>query len=288
MRWGWRVLLFVSVVLAITAVAGRIAILLIGRPVDESGAILRGLFVALPGAFVASWVMMSAVESRPLAAIGLVPANFVADTVSGVAVGGSIVSVVLVVLALTGALRWSFDPAPPAVWAGVVVRTALILGLAAFLEEILFRGYALQVMAEARGPAVAIGLSAVVFGLAHAANPGVGILALFNTGLAGILLGILYWRTFSIWLVTGAHLGWNAVMGLAADLPVSGLVLEAPVLRASVSGPEIWTGGSYGPEGGLALTLVTLVGITWAARTPRLRRTPTVLALNPLPGMRVT
>jgi len=288
MRWGWRVLLFVSVVLGCSAVAGRITILLIGRPVDESGAVLRGLFVMLPGALVASWVMMSAVESRPLAALGLVPADFVADAARGLVVGGLLVSGVLVVLAITGALRWAFVPAPSAVWLVALGRTALILGLAAFLEEILFRGYALQVMAEARGPAVAIGLSAVVFGLAHSANPGVGRLALLNTGLAGILLGVMYWRTFSIWLVTGAHLGWNAVMGLAADLPVSGLVLEAPVLRASVSGPEIWTGGSYGPEGGLVLTLVTLVGIVWAARTPRFRRAASVLALHPLPGMRVT
>ncbi len=173
-------------------------------------------------------------------------------------------------------------------WAGAVARTALILGLAAFLEEILFRGYALQVVAEALGPASAIGVSAVGFGLAHSANPGVGRLAVLNTALAGILLGIMYWRTFSIRLVTGAHLGWNSVMSVAADLPVSGLVFGSPCFRADVAGPEIWTGGSYGPEGGLALTLVTLVGIAWAARTPRLRRAPSVLALHPLPGMRLT
>lgn len=287
-RWGWRLLLFVSLLFAIVAVFGRMTIWLAGRPTDVPGTVVRGLLTGLPAALAASWVMMSAVESRSLAALGLVPAEFIADSARGLVAGGLLVAGALGILAITGALSWEFVPVVPAVWLGSISRTALILGLAAFLEEILFRGYALQLVVEALGPVVGIGLSAITFGAAHAANPGVGSLALLNTVLAGILLGIMYWRTFSIWLVTGVHLGWNGVMSLAADLPVSGLVLGSPAIRATVTGPEIWTGGSYGPEGGLALTLVTFAGIAWAVRTPRLRRAPSVLALHPLSGMRLT
>ena len=287
-RWGWRLLLFVSLLFAIVAVFGRTAIWLAGRPTDVPGSVVRGLLTGLPAALAASWVMMSAVESRSLAALGLVPAEFIVDSARGLVAGGLLVAGALGILAITGALSWEFVPVAPAVWLGTISRAALILGLSAFLEEILFRGYALQLVGEALGPVVGIGLSAVTFGAAHAANPGVGSLALLNTVLAGILLGIMYWRTYSIWLVTGVHLGWNGVMSLAADLPVSGLVLGSPVIRATVTGPGIWTGGSYGPEGGLALTLVTFAGIAWAVRTPRLRRAPSVLALHPLPGMRLT
>ena len=287
-RWGWRVLLFVSLAFALAAVFGRMTIWLAGRPTDAPGVVVRGLLVGLPAALVSSWVMMSAVESRSLAALGLVPTEFVVDSARGLATGCLLVAGTLGALAITGALRWELVAVAPADMLGAISKTALILGLAAFLEEILFRGYTFQVVAEALGPVVGVGLSAVIFGAAHAANPGVGRLALLNTALAGILLGILYWRTFSIWLVTGVHLGWNGTMSMAADLPVSGLVLGSPGIRATVSGPEIWTGGSYGPEGGLALTLVTLAGIAWAVRTPRLRRAPSVLALHPLPGMRLT
>lgn len=287
-RWGWRLLLFVSLVFAVAAVFGRLTIWLAGPPPDVPGTLVRGLLIGLPAALVASWVMMSVVESRSLAALGLVPADFIVDSARGLATGVLLVAGALSILAVTGALRWEFVPVAPAVLVGSISRTALILGLAAFLEEILFRGYALQLSGEALGPVVGIGLSAITFGAAHAANPGAGSLALLNTVLAGILLGIMYWRTFSIWLVTGVHLGWNGAMSLAADLPVSGLVLGSPAIRANVTGPEIWTGGSYGPEGGLALTLVTFAGIAWAVRTPRLRRAPSVLALHPLPGMRLT
>jgi membrane protease YdiL (CAAX protease family) len=287
-RWGWRLLLFVSLVFAFAAVSGRLTLWLVGAPPDVFGTLTRGLLIGLPAAVAASWVMMSAVESRSLAALGLVPADFVVDSARGLAVGGLLVAGALGVLQITGALHWELVPARPADLIGSISKTALILGLAAFLEEILFRGYALQVVGEALGPVIAVGLTAMAFGAAHAANPGVGRLALLNTALAGILLGILYWRTFSIWLVTGVHLGWNAVMSLAADLPVSGLDLGSAAVRATVTGPEIWTGGSYGPEGGLALTLVVFAGVAWAVRTPRLRRAPSVLALHPLPGMRLT
>ena len=288
MRWGWRLLLFVSLVFAIAAVLGRLTIWLVGPAPDVSRTFVRGLLIGLPAALVASWVMMSAVESRSLAALGLIPADFIVDSVRGVLAGGLLVAGALGVLAITGALRWEFVPVAPAVWLGSISKMALILGLAAFLEEILFRGYALQLTGEALGPVLGIGLSAVIFSAAHATNPGVGSLALFNTALAGILLGIVYWRTFSIWLVTGVHLGWNGAMSQAADLPVSGLVLGSPALQATVTGPEIWTGGSYGPEGGLAMTIVTFAGIAWAVRTPRLRRASSVLALHPLPGTRLT
>jgi membrane protease YdiL (CAAX protease family) len=288
MRWGWRLLLFVSLVFAIGVVLGRLTIWLVGPASDVSGTFVRGLLIGFPAALVASWVMMSAVESRSLAALGLVPADFIVDSVRGVLAGGLLVAGALCVLAITGALRWEFVPVAPAVWLGSISKMALILGLAAFLEEILFRGYALQLTGEALGPVLGIGLSAVIFSAAHATNPGVGSLALFNTALAGILLGIVYWRTFSIWLVTGVHLGWNGAMSQAADLPVSGLVLGSPALQATVTGPEIWTGGSYGPEGGLAMTIVTFAGIAWAVRTPRLRRASSVLALHPLPGTRLT
>ena len=281
-------LLFVSLVFALAAVLGRLTIWLVGPSPDVSGTFVRSLLIGLPAALVASWVMMSAVESRSLAALGLIPADFIVDSGRGVLAGGLLVAGALGVLAITGALRWEFVPVAPAVWLGSISKMALILGLAAFLEEILFRGYALQLTGEALGPVLGIGLSAVIFSAAHATNPGVGSLALFNTALAGILLGIVYWRTFSIWLVTGVHLGWNGAMSQAADLPVSGLVLGSPALQATVAGPEIWTGGSYGPEGGLAMTIVTFAGIAWAVRTPRLRRAPSVLALHPLPGTRLT
>ncbi len=277
-----------ALLFAAAAVLGRLAAWLLGPPSGVDGGLVRGLMVGTPAVLLASWVMMSVVESRSLAALGLVASRLLADTVTGLLIGGLIVAAAVGLLALTGGLEWSYDRVDSRAWLAFAARMGLILALAAFFEELLFRGYAFQLLAEVRGPLAAVGVTAVLFGAAHGANPGVGPVALLNTTLAGILLGTFYWRTFSLWLVTAVHSAWNAVLSIAADLPVSGLDFGPPGLQARVTGPELWTGGSYGPEGGLALTLVTVVGIAWSIYTPRLRREPAVLALHPLPWMRLT
>jgi membrane protease YdiL (CAAX protease family) len=288
MRWGWRLVLFLSLFFAAAALTGPVVARLVGGSGIGGAWIVRGLAVSVPAVLIASWVMMSIVESRSLAALGLLPSRFFPDSLFGLGIGALVIGAVLGLLSVTGSLSWTTEVGMPEGRFAGIARLSLILGLAAFLEEVLFRGYPYQVLAEAGGPVVAIGLTSAVFAAAHLPNPGVGTLALTNTALAGILLGIVYWRTFSIWLVTGVHLSWNGVMSLAADLPVSGLEFGSPGFRAHVTGPEIWTGGDYGPEGGLALTLITLVAIAWSARSPRLGRAPAVLALHPLPGKRLT
>jgi hypothetical protein len=287
-RWGWRLLLFLSLLFALTAVVGRAVSWLAGPPSGIGDAALFGLASALPAAVVATWVMMSCVESRPLASLGLRPRHAPGRLVAGAGIGAVLIGVLLALFAVAGWARWEVTPDVGAAGFRALSGTALFLGLAAFLEELLFRGYPFRLLAERFGARPAIAVTSTAFAAAHAANPGVGVVALANTALAGILLGVLYWRTLSLWLVTGAHFGWNATLSVLADLPVSGLELPAPGIRASLSGPEILTGGAYGPEGGLALLFVLLPAIAWAAGTRRLRREESDPAPNPLPGRRVT
>jgi membrane protease YdiL (CAAX protease family) len=242
-----------------------------------------GAGAACASAVLVSRVMMSGVESRPPAALGLLlNARAARDGAAGFVFGFAVVSVVPLAMAAAGWLQLSGRiPATATVlWSTLYVTT--LLALAALFEEIAVRGYAFQVLARARGPAVAIVSTALVFAGLHAANPGVGWTAIWNTLLAGILLGILYWRTLSLWWVTGTHFAWNWTMGVPVGLPVSGLDVGAPVVGVTAGGPDILTGGDYGPEAGLLLTLATLCGIVWAVRTARLSRDPEVLALGPL------
>ena len=237
--------MFLSLLSALAAVLGSAARLLVGPPETDADLLLRSIGVAIPAALGASWVMMSVVESRSLAALGLLRARFIPDTALGLLIGTVLIGSVLGLLAITGGVSWTVDAAARSGWPGWLLRMCLILGLAAFLEEILFRGYPFQVLGETAGPAAAVGVTPLVF-------------------------------------------AWNGVMSLVADLPVSGLDFGSSGIRASVSGPTVWTGGAYGPEGGLALTFVTLLGIVWTARSRRLQRAPEVLVLHPLPGNRLT
>jgi membrane protease YdiL (CAAX protease family) len=227
--------------------------------------------------------MMSAVESRPPASLGLVVnARAAQDGARGFVLGFVLVAGVGAAMAVAGWLRVSLRaPGETAALAPTLYVTAMLV-LAAWFEEIAVRGYAFQVLAQARGPTVAVAVTSLVFAALHGANPGVGWTAIVNTLLAGILLGILYWRTLSLWWVTGAHFAWNWTMGTAIGLPVSGLDVGGMLVEGTVVGPVLWTGGDYGPEAGLLLTAATVVGIIWTVRTPRLSRDPEVLALEPI------
>ncbi|RZK91796.1 MAG: CPBP family intramembrane metalloprotease, partial [Hymenobacter sp.] len=68
------------------------------------------------------------------------------------------------------------------------------------LEEVLFRGILLQGLLRNYRPAVAIGQSALLFGVIHF-NPAQSV----NAALLGLLLGWLYYQTRSLGLCIGLH-----------------------------------------------------------------------------------
>jgi len=293
-RWGWRLGLFFLLALGGSFLLGGLAYALVpGLGAGGSAASpFVGVGLTLVAALLASWVVARALEGVPLAALGLpMDAGSAREAGLGFLVGGGLIAAVVALLAATGAVTWSAGAGFGAESAAGPVVATLFLCLAAMEEELLFRGYPLQLLAGRVGGPAAIGITAVGFGLLHAFNPGLDPIALLNIVLAGILLGTAYWRTFSLWFAAGVHLGWNWVMGVASDLPVSGIgpgrtgfgFLDTPGVDAATHGPAWWSGGAFGPEAGLAVTLVTLVAIAWVARTPLLGRTDRGAGATPLP-----
>jgi len=55
------------------------------------------------------------------------------------------------------------------------------------------------------------------------------------------------------------HIGWNFFEGTVFGFPVSGVNPYA-LLHLRVSGPELWTGGQFGPEAGLLVLPALLIG----------------------------
>ena len=73
------------------------------------------------------------------------------------------------------------------------------------------------------------------------------------------MFGLGYVLTGELAIPIGLHIAWNFLLGSMFGLPVSGI--PAPALFLVVQrGPDMWTGGAYGPEGGLLGTLVFTFG----------------------------
>ncbi len=222
----------------------------------------------LVAALVASWIFVRIVERRPLRSLGLRPGTGgLSDLIIGTIAGALIVGSVVLTAALLQWVSWNgVSESGSPLGAGLTIGG--ILFVAAFVEELLFRGYPFQLLAKRFNPATAILVTSSAFGLLHAANPNVTLLALINISLAGILLGVAYWRTGSLWFVTGVHLGWNWIMAIS-ELSVSGIEMSMPTFEPIATGPVLWTGGEFGPEGGLLATIATVVGVVWMWRFGR-------------------
>jgi uncharacterized protein len=146
-----------------------------------------------------------------------------------------------------------------------------------FNEELAFRGYILQRLAQAWGLPAAVVASSLVFAMVHVLNPNVRLLAVIGLFAAGLLLACAYLVSRSLWLPIGLHMGWNLAEIHLLGFPGSGIT-EPSLFRSAVHGPEVVTGGAFGPDGGLvglAATLlgmiILLVGYQIAVRSKRLR-----------------
>ncbi len=156
--------------------------------------------------------------------------------------------------------------APGGSWPTLVFYLVVLLFGAAG-EEILFRGYAFQLLIQKIGPWATVLPIGVLFGFAHAGNPNATMLGLANTMIWGIFLGYAFLRSRDLWLPIGLHYGWNAVLPLFG-VNLSGLTIE--VTRYSYQwdlGP-LWSGGMYGPEGGVLCTIFLIALFFLLSRTP--------------------
>jgi len=132
---------------------------------------------------------------------------------------------------------------------------SLILLFGAVGEEMLFRGYGFQVLLRGVGPFATILPTSVLFGLAHSANMNATWLSTVNTIGWGVVLGVAFLRSGDLWLPIGLHYGWNWVLPLLG-VNLSGFRMGMTGYAMQWNIGEFWSGGAYGPEGGLITSIV--------------------------------
>jgi membrane protease YdiL (CAAX protease family) len=143
---------------------------------------------------------------------------------------------------------WEVDPLSTVIASTLTFFIGFIL--VGWNEELLSRGYHLQTIASGINLFWGVVISSAVFGLLHLGNPNATWVSAAGIFFAGVYLAYGYIRTKQLWLPIGLHIGWNFFEGVVFGFPVSGLDIYA-LTRISVHGPEIWTGGAFGPEAGL-------------------------------------
>jgi uncharacterized protein len=277
LRAPWRIAAYLALFFAL-GVLGQVFVAVAPAP----GRMWLHLAVLTLASAAAGWILLGTVENRPPGAMGFpLDPSAVRESITSTGLGMGLLGLVAV-LVLLGGGGFVRDEGTVSSYVGMLAWTLVFFALAAAFEEILFRGYAFQVLVEWVGGWAATLVAAALFAVLHAANPHVGWLALTNIFLAGVLLSVIYLQTRSLWWATGVHLGWNWSMATLFDFPVSGLAYDTPLYDLEVRGPGWWSGGAFGPEGGVAATLVLLAATLWLVRGRPLAPSAAALERRPI------
>lgn len=202
------------------------------------------------------------IERRPFADLGLSPRHLVRNLLRGFLLGSLLQGATIGILALAG---WYHVTAlaPTSVAMALIVQDLGIYLLVALVEEGIFRGIIFRLLERSSGSWVALILSSLFFGLMHLLNnPGATLFGALAIALeAGILLGAAYMLTRNLWLAVGIHWAWDFFEGPFFGATISGVGSDArkAVITSTIRGPQIWTGGTFGPEAGVVALLACLV-----------------------------
>ncbi|MFC9970748.1 CPBP family intramembrane glutamic endopeptidase [Spirillospora sp. NPDC127200] len=263
-------------VLAVTVVGGQLSM------AAEDNAVVRlvvGLATAALAVLVYAWTVRWSERRAPaeVAAKGAVT-----RTALGAVIGVGWFAAVIGNIAFNGGYRIEGF--------GEVAGPVGLFGFmaaASVTEELIFRGILFRISEERFGTWWALVLTSVLFGLVHMANPDATLWgAVAITLSAGVTLAAVYAATRNLWVPIGLHFAWNFVQGGVFGTAVSGNGENEGLLRGELSGPDLLTGGEFGPEAspptvliGILLTIVFL----WLARrrgtlVPRKGGAPAVTA----------
>ena len=191
----------------------------------------------------------------------------------GLALGAFLMLIIFVIELAAGwiTITGTFETRQPdAAFVGALVLPLLTFLSVGFYEELFSRGYQLQNIAEGlSGKAissqvailVATLLSSAVFGVLHAGNPNASVVSTINLIIAGVFLALGYILTGELAISIGLHITWNFFQGNVFGFPVSGGDYRSATFMAiQQGGPDVWTGGAFGPEAGLIGLAMIIIG----------------------------
>lgn len=199
-------------------------------------------------------------QRRNPASVGFTRKHVVLEYLIGFVVGFVMFSAAVLVNVVSGAMK--VDGLASEIPAGILILFFLGYMIQGMAEEVLCRGYLMISVARRYPMWVGVLVNSILFAALHLANNGITVLAFINLVLFGIFASVYYIRRGSIWGIGAIHSMWNFTQGNFYGISVSGTGDTSSVLTSTmVDGKGLINGGAFGSEGGLAVTIVLVIGI---------------------------
>ena len=204
------------------------------------------------------------IEKRSLSSIGFNKNNWLKKYSLGFLIGLVMMSIIVLILLSFGYITVEKNPIQ---LVGISAISSILVILFGWIiqgatEEIVTRGWLLNVLSSKYNIGFGLLISSTLFGLMHLTNPNVNYIAVINIILVGLFYGLYVIKTNDLWAVCGMHSAWNFAQGNIFGFEVSGLdVSVGSLIDLNLVGNNVITGGAFGPEAGIIATFILLVSI---------------------------
>lgn len=253
-RSGWKIL---SVILLVTIISMILSFIVEIMPLSHDVKNVIAMYAGQIVFVIAVWIALKWIDQKRFKDIGLGSFRF-RDFSWGLLLGAVLMTLIFFILLVSGEVTLQNALSEPNVshfiWSGLLLF--IIVG---FAEELVFRGYFMTALGQMDRKWLTVLISALIFGLVHGSNPNVSLLGVTNVFIVGILFAVMFIKTGSLWMPIGFHVTWNYFQGNVFGFPVSGTEPHG-IYNIGEMGSALWTGGAFGPEGGLLATLLLGVG----------------------------
>jgi membrane protease YdiL (CAAX protease family) len=215
-----------------------------------------------------AWMTLRWIDRRPFALLGIgLSLRGVKELLMGLVFGFVYVTGIFLILRTAGLLEVTAAKVNSRV-VDSALTYLLVFVAAGILEELANRGYLLQAFIEGTRAWIAILGFSLIFSLGHVFNEDFSWVSGLCLFLQGVLFGLAYLKTRSLWVPIGIHVAWNWTQGPLWGMKVSGTEIPNSFLVSVPKGPELLSGGNFGAEGSLIALAVTvaLVFYIWQAR----------------------
>ena len=257
----------VSLLLGGLAVLGAVAAVRLGlvplidtlfAPGDAWLSIFRRIGIVV-AALAAYWAYVRWHERRDATELRFRPLRLLLGGGGGAVMVGLPIALLFALGAYELVLWRGFSPA--------LLGVAGLIGIAAFLEELVYRCLLFRILERTWGTVVALTAQALIFAVGHMENVVQGAVAdtvamLVSVTLLGLLWAGLFVLTRNLWVVAAHHAAWNFTI-LLSGVPLSGIDdwrALAP-LESRYAGPDWLTGGLFGPESSLLVIVITALAV---------------------------
>ncbi|MGB3367247.1 MAG: type II CAAX endopeptidase family protein [Acidaminobacteraceae bacterium] len=204
------------------------------------------------------------VERRKFSTLGFSKTDALHKFLNGFLVGFLIISVISTLILLFRGASFEFDSL--FTFKSFFGFFFILIGfiVQGFAEETLSRGWLLPIISERHSVQLGILISSLFFVSLHIFNTNISALALINLFLFSIFASLYTLNNDSLWEMSALHGAWNFTQASIFGFSLNGSkVIGGSLLNMKSAGSNIVSGGEYGTNASIILTLALIVSIAF-------------------------